>query len=77
MAARESLRRLRVVTLQPLMVMITNELAKAGAPHSFKFSGDLSNDLSTRARSFNALVRGGMSIDAAVAATGLLLSDGD
>ena len=76
MAARESLRRLRVVTLQPLMVMITNELAKAGAPHSFKFSGDLSNDLSTRARSFNALVRGGMSIDAAVAATGLRLAFG-
>ena len=73
MAGREALRRTRVTLLQPLMVMIVEELGKAGAPHSFKFTGDLSNDLSTRARSFSSLVRGGMAVDAAVAATGLLL----
>ena len=73
MAGREALRRTRVTLLQPLMVMIVEELGKAGAPHKFSFTGDLSNDLSTRARSFASLVRGGMAVGDAVAATGLLL----
>ena len=75
MGARESLRRFKVVSLQPLMASIVAELAKAGAPHSFKFTGDLSNDLSTRARSFSALVRGGMPLAEATAVSGLLIQE--
>ena len=75
MGARESLRRFKVVSLQPLMASIVAELAKAGAPHSFKFTGDLSNDLATRARSFAQLVRGGMPLAEATAVSGLLIQE--
>ena len=71
-AAREALRRARVVTLEPVMRLIARELGKTRNPHSFKFSGDLANDLTSRARAFAAMVKAGMGLPEAAAASGIL-----
>ena len=71
-AAREALRRARVTTLEPVMKQISKELAKCGQPHRFKFTGDLANSLTDRARSFASLVKAGMPLDQAAATSGVL-----
>ena len=74
-AAREALRRCRVTVLEPILQFVARELAKCGQPHQFKFSGEWSNDLGIRARSFAALVKGGMAIEKAAAISGVLNED--
>ena len=72
-AAREALRRCRVLTLEPIMKQLIKELSKCVQPHKFRFTGDLANDLTSRARAFASLVKGGgMALDQAAAVSGVL-----
>ena len=75
MSSRELLRRVKATLLEPLMQTVLAELDKTDNVHTSKFSGDLSTDLATRARSFQNLVKSGMSIDRAAALAGLILED--
>ena len=75
MASREALRRCRVLTLEPILKILARELSKCGQPHKFRFGGDLANSLTDRARSFTSLVKGGMSLADASAASGILLEE--
>ena len=72
-ASREALRRCRVLTLEPIMKQVVKELSKCVQPHKFRFTGDLANDLTSRARAFASLVKGGgMALDQAAAVSGVL-----
>ena len=76
-ASRESLRRARVLTLEPILKQVVKELAKCGQPHRFRFLGDLANDLTSRARAFASLTKSGMPLAEAAAVSGVLREEED
>ena len=57
------------------MGVVMAELSKTGNPHNFEFSGELSTDIATRARSFQNLVKSGMTVSKAASLSGLVLED--
>ena len=71
-AKREDLRRCRTLCLEPILRNVGAELAKTGNAHQWRFSGDLANSLTDKARSFASLTRGGMSLSDSAAASGIL-----
>jgi len=71
-AQREAWRRYLHGTVAPLGRLVTTAAARAGVPFDLDWSQLFASDISGRARAFQSLVGGGMSIEAAAAASGLL-----
>ena len=73
---RESWRRFAGGALAGLAAIIEAEItAKLMTPVKFDFSGLWAHDIQGRAQAFNRLVQGGMSIEKAAAASGVLMMD--
>ena len=77
--AREEMRRFLHATIAPVSRIVAGELAiKLDSPGlAFDFSQLFASDLSGRARAFQSMVGGGMSIEKAAAQAGLMVSDDD
>ena len=77
--AREEMRRFLHSTIAPVSRIVAGELAiKLDSPGlAFDFSQLFASDLSGRARAFQSMVGGGMSIEKAAAQAGLMVSDDD
>ena len=76
-SAREGLRRFLHLTVQPLAAIVASELrVKLDTPTlSLSFDKLFASDLSGRARAFQSMVGGGMSLDQAAALAGLLTEE--
>ena len=75
-AQRESFRRYLHSTLTPIARIVEAELsAKLEAPIRLNLDGLFASDLSGRARGFQSLVHGGLSVDKAAALAGLMESE--
>ena len=73
---RESWRRFAMGPLAGLAAIIESEIAdKLMTPVKFDFSGLWAHDIQGRAQAFNRLVQGGMSIEKAAGASGVLMGD--
>ena len=73
-AQREAYRRLLTMTVAPLARILAEELSeKLEAEVTFDFSDLRAHDLGGRAAAFQRLVTGGMSVEEAVAVTGLMV----
>ena len=73
---RESWRRFVMGAVEPLLEMVIEELeAKLETRISFDLTGLWAHDLQGRATAFQKMVAGGMALDAAVAASGLMAMD--
>ena len=73
---RESWRRFAMGPLAGLAAIIEAEIAdKLMVPVKFDFSGLWAHDIQGRAQAFNRLVAGGMSIEQAAGASGVLIND--
>ena len=77
--AREEFRRFLHSTISPVARVVAGELAdKLDTPGlAFDFSALFASDLSGRARAFQSMVGGGMSIEKAASLAGLMVSDDD
>ena len=77
--SREELRRFAHTTIEPVALVVAGELAdKLGTPGlALNFEALFASDLSGRARAFGSLVKGGMSVQEAVALAGLAMGDDD
>lgn len=79
-ALREGYRELSHGTLVPLGRIISEEITKKfelDEPVVFDFSSNFSADLLGRARAFQSLVTGGMSIEKSASLAGLMVEDGE
>ena len=73
---REAWRRFAMGPLAGLAAIIESEIAdKLMTPVKFDFSGLWAHDIQGRAQAFNRLVQGGMSIEQAAGASGVLMMD--
>ena len=73
---REARRRFLHGTVQPLANMLAVELARAtGYPCSISFESLFASDIQGRARAFQSLVGGGLPIEDAATASGLVSLD--
>ena len=77
--AREEMRRFLHSTISPIARVVASELAiKLDAPGlMLDFKALFASDLSGRARAFQSMVGGGMSIDKAASLAGLMVNDDD
>ena len=76
-ATREALRQFLHLTIAPLARQVEAEASlKLAAPVSIDFQALAASDVQGRARAFNSLVGGGMSLADAAAASGILQGDG-
>ena len=76
-AQREAFRRYLTMTVQPLAALLQHELViKLEADLDLGFSGLYAHDLVGRATAFKNLVAGGVSIEQALATSGLMAGDG-
>lgn len=74
-AGRESWRRLWAGTVAPMARIVEAELRRKLDPAiELRFTELAAHDISGRARAFKAMVDGGMALDAAAAASGVLLT---
>ena len=74
--AREAYRQLMFSTVQPMSDLVVEELrTKLDDGISLDHSASMAADLSGRARAFQSLVNGGMSLDKAASLAGLLAED--
>ena len=71
-AQREAWRRYMHGTVAPLGRLVAVEAARIGLPIDIDFESLFASDVQGRARAFASLVGGGMSLEAAAAATGIL-----
>lgn len=71
-AQREAWRRYLHGTVAPLGRLVQTEAARVGLPVVLDWDQLFASDISGRARAFQSLVNGGMSIEQAAAASGLL-----
>ena len=75
-AQRESWRRFAMGPLAGIARIIESEISdKLMTPVKFDFSGLWAHDIAGRAQAFNRLVQGGMSIEKAAGASGVLMGD--
>ena len=73
---REAWRRFLHGTVQPLADIVADELTRAtGARASINFESLFASDIQGRARAFQSMVGGGMDIEAAAAASGLVTAE--
>ena len=72
---RESWRRFAMGPLAGLAAIIESEISDKLIPVKFDFSGLWAHDIAGRAQAFNRLVQGGMSIEKAAGASGVLMMD--
>lgn len=70
--SREAWRQFVTSAIRPLARQLQTELRRSAPTALVRFEGLGSDELSQKARSFNALVKGGMSVEQAIAVTGLL-----
>ena len=76
-AQREAWRRYMHGTVAPLGRLVAVEAARIGLPVDIDFESLFASDIQGRARAFASLVQGGMSLEAAAAASGILAAAGD
>ena len=76
-AQREAWRRYMHGTVSPLGRLVAVEAARIGLPIEIDFEALFASDIQGRARAFSSLVQGGMSLEAAAAASGILAAEGD
>ena len=75
-AQRESFRRLLHSTVQPLAKIVSEELSnKLDGAITLSFDSIFAADLSGRARAFQSLVNGGMSVEKSASLAGLMESE--
>ncbi|MDE0658055.1 MAG: hypothetical protein OXI79_00235 [Gammaproteobacteria bacterium] len=74
-AQREAWRRYLHGTVSPLARVVTEAAAGAGLDLELSFDALFASDIQGRARAFQSLVKGGMEIDQAVRASGLLVEE--
>lgn len=71
-AQREAWRRYLHGTVAPLGRLVSAEAARIGLPIAIDWDSLFASDIQGRARAFQSLVAGGMSLEAAAAASGIL-----
>lgn len=74
---REAWRRYMHGTVSPLGRLVSVEAARIGLPVDIDFEALFASDIQGRARAFQSLVNGGMSLEAAAAASGILTPQED
>ena len=74
-AGREGWRRFLHGSVQPLASVIAQEMEKIDRPVVFNFDALFASDLSGRARAFQSMVGGGMSLEKAAALAGLMQAE--
>ena len=73
--SREAWRQFVLAVIRPVALQLRNELRRADPMASVSMEGLEADELSQRARAFGGLVKGGMSVADAVAASGLVMED--
>ena len=76
-AQREGWRRYLHGTVAPLGRLVETESARIGLPVTLDWDALFASDVQGRARAFQSLVQGGMPLEAAAAASGILIADED
>ena len=72
--SREAYRQFQHLTLAPVAMAISEQIgARLQTPVSFNLEKLMASDLQGRARSFQAMVTGGMAVDRAAALSGLMV----
>ena len=72
--SREAYRQFQHLTLAPVAMAISEQIgARLQTPVSFNLEKLMASDLQGRARSFQAMVKGGMAVDRAAALSGLMV----